>query len=55
MKISCFVQNLKGYDTHFIINSVKPHHGKIRISVIANNAEKYISLTIGTCFFACVF
>ena len=49
MKISCFVHNLRGYDAHFIINSARKEHGKI--SIIANNMEKYISFCIGQiCF-----
>ena len=43
IKIPVIFHNLKGYDSHFIIKKL----GKIfNISVIAQNFEKYISLTI---------
>ena len=45
MKISCFIHNLRGYDAHLIMTSVKPEHGEL--TVIANNAEKYVSFSIG--------
>ena len=49
IKIPCIIHNLKGYDSHLILNAVKPHHGDI--SVIPTNTEKYISFSIGNITF----
>ena len=45
IKIPCVIHNLKGYDSHLILNAVKRRHGDI--SVIPTNTEKYISFTVG--------
>ena len=45
IRVPVIIHNLKNYDAHIILQSVKPHHGKI--SCIPMNSEKYISFTIG--------
>ena len=51
IKIPVVFHNLKGYDSHFIINElgeiIKKSEDNIKIKVIAQNAEKYISFYIG--------
>ena len=53
IKIPVVFHNLKGYDSHFIINELgeiikkSEDNIKIKIKVIAQNAEKYISFYIG--------
>ena len=44
-KIPVVFHNLKGYDSHLIMQ--KLHTAKGNISCIANNAEKYISFSVG--------
>ena len=45
VKITCIIHNLRSYDAHLILSSVKPRHGKV--TVIPNNTERYTSSTIG--------
>ena len=48
--IFCIISILcLGYDAHFILSAVKPHHGKI--AVIPNNMERYTSFTINDVMF----
>ena len=49
IKVPVIIHNLKHYDAHLILSSVKPHHG--RIECIPTNTEKYISFKIGTATF----
>ena len=50
--ISVFVHNLKGYDAHLIIQEIEDFiSDKRKISVIANNTEKYISFKLGNLVF----
>ena len=44
-KIPVIFHNLKGYDSHLIMQKI--HISKGNISCIANNSEKYISFSIG--------
>ncbi|MEW8548359.1 MAG: hypothetical protein AB2693_33055, partial [Candidatus Thiodiazotropha sp.] len=44
-KIPVVFHNLKGYDSHLIMQKIHKAHG--RITCIPNNAEKYISFSIG--------
>ena len=44
VKIPVVFHNLKGYDAHLILSSVKKEHEPIK--VIANNSEKYVSFQI---------
>lgn len=44
MKIPVFVHNLKGYDSHLIVQAFNKNHKNI--SCIPNNSEKYISFTL---------
>lgn len=46
-KIPVIFHNLKGYDSHFIIHSLAQEEAKRNISVIANNSEKFMCMTIG--------
>ena len=39
------INNLKGYDGHLIVKSLKSDFGKVR--VIPQNLEKYLSLSVG--------
>ena len=45
IKIPCIMHNLRLYDPHHILSTVKPRHGDI--SVIPNTSEKYTFFTIG--------
>ena len=45
ISVPCFLHNLKNYDAHLIIAAAMPEHGTI--AAIPNNAEKYISFSIG--------
>ena len=46
LKLPCIFHNLKGYDSHFIMQFVNPTtHGKV--TVIPTNFERYIGFTIG--------
>ena len=45
IQIPCIIHNLKNYDAHLLISAVKKRHGKV--TVIANNSEKYITFTLG--------
>ena len=51
IKIPVIFHNLKGYDTHFIMNElgelIKKGEENIKINVIAQNAEKYMAFYIG--------
>ena len=51
IKIPVVFHNLKGYDSHFIINElgelIKKGEENIKINVIAQNAEKYMAFYIG--------
>ena len=51
IKIPVVFHNLKGYDSHFIINElgelIKKGEEDIKINVIAQNAEKYMAFYIG--------
>jgi len=49
LKIPVIFHNLKGYDSHFIMQKIGKiiEETKNKISVIANNFEKYISFRIG--------
>ena len=49
LKIPVVFHNLKGYDSHFIMQKIGKiiEETKNKISVIANNFEKYISFKIG--------
>ena len=51
IKIPVIFHNLKGYDSHFIINElgelIKKGEENIKINVIAQNAEKYMAFYIG--------
>ena len=46
-----FFHNLKGYDSHFIINElgefIKKEDEKITVDVIAQNFEKYMAFYVG--------
>ena len=44
-KLPVLFHNLRGYDSHLIMQAVRKHHG--RIDVIPNNYERYLSFTIG--------
>ena len=44
-KIPVLLHNLRGYDSHLIMQKI--HKAKGHISCIANNAEKYISFCVG--------
>ena len=44
-KLPVVIHNLKGYDGHLIIKSLKSEFGKVK--VIPQNMEKYLSLTVG--------
>ena len=39
------IHNLRGYDGHLIVKSLKSEFGKV--SVIPQNLEKYLSLSVG--------
>ncbi len=43
-KIPVILHNAKNYDTHLIVQAIKEHHGKV--SVVANNMEKYVTFSI---------
>ena len=51
IKIPVVFHNLKGYDSHFIMNElgelIKKEEEEIKVSVIAQNAEKYMAFYIG--------
>ena len=51
IKIPVVFHNLKGYDSHFIMNElgelIKKGEENIKINVIAQNAEKYMAFYIG--------
>ena len=51
IKIPVVFHNLKGYDSHFIMNElgelIKKGEDNIKINVIAQNAEKYMAFYIG--------
>ena len=51
IKIPVIFHNLKGYDSHFIMNElgelIKKGEENIKINVIAQNAEKYMAFYIG--------
>ena len=51
IKIPVVFHNLKGYDSHFIMNElgelIKQGEENIKINVIAQNAEKYMAFYIG--------
>ena len=51
IKIPVVFHNLKGYDSHFIMNElgelIKKGQENIKINVIAQNAEKYMAFYIG--------
>ena len=40
-----FFHNLRGYDSHLLIQAVKERHGDVRI--IPNNMERYLAFSIG--------
>ena len=44
-KLPVLFHNLRGYDSHLIMQAVRKHHG--RIDVIPHNYERYLSFTIG--------
>ena len=44
-KIPVVFHNLKGYDSHVIMQKI--HSAKVNINCIANNSENYISFSIG--------
>ena len=44
-RLPVLFHNLRGYDSHLIMQAVRKHHG--RIDVIPNNYERYQSFTIG--------
>ena len=44
-KLPVVIHNLKGYDGHLIVKSLKNEFGKIR--VIPQNMEKYLSISVG--------
>ena len=44
-KLPVFFHNLRGYDSHLIMQAIRKHHR--RIDVIQNNYEQYQSITIG--------
>ena len=44
-KLPVFFHNLRGYDSHLIMQALRGNHGKI--DVIPNNFERYASFTIG--------
>ena len=45
IQIPCWFHNLKGYDAHLIMQSVKSRHGQV--TCIPNNQEKFISFSVG--------
>ena len=46
LKLPCIFHNLKGYDSHFIMQYVNPQtHGTV--TVIPTNFERYVGFTIG--------
>ena len=44
-KLQVMIHNLKGFDSHLIIQALEKRHGKTR--VIAQNMEKYMSFAVG--------
>jgi hypothetical protein len=46
-KIPVIFHNLKGYDSHFIIQAITREAYKRKVSVIAQNSEKFMCMTIG--------
>ena len=44
-KLPVIMHNLRGYDGHFIIKSLKKKHG--RVNVIPTNIEKYMAFSVG--------
>ena len=44
-KLPVVIHNLKGYDGHMIVKTLKSEFGKVR--VIPQNIEKYLSVTVG--------
>ena len=44
-KLPVVIHNLKGYDGHLIVKSVKSEFGQVR--VIPQNMEKYLSISVG--------
>ena len=46
-KIPVIFHNLKGYDGHFIIQAIAAEAKKRRITVVAQNSEKFMCMTIG--------
>lgn len=42
--VSVIFHNLKGYDSHFLLKALKPHHGSARI--LADNGEKVKSMSL---------
>jgi hypothetical protein len=46
-KIPVIFHNLKGYDGHFIIQSLVAEASRRNVSVIAQNSEKFVCMTIG--------
>ncbi|CAH3157887.1 unnamed protein product, partial [Porites evermanni] len=45
--IPVFFHNLRGYDSHLIMQGIHRYANKKRISVIPNNMEKYVSFSLG--------
>ena len=45
--IPVFFHNLRGYDSHLIMQGIHRYAGKKSIRVISNNMEKYVSLQLG--------
>ena len=44
-KLPVIIHNLKGYDGHLVVTSLKSEFGKVR--VIPQNMEKYLSISVG--------
>ena len=44
-KLPAVIHNVKGYDGHLIVKTLKSEFGKVR--VIPQNMEKYLSLSLG--------
>ena len=45
--IPVFFHNLRGYDSHLIMQGIHRYAGKRRLSVIPNTMEKYVSFQLG--------